>query len=347
MLNQSRSWGRTWTVALAFAATSVACPAAGRAAQPGYAALSPNMAQAFSAFMEKPTSDNLQAVRGLLVAERAYNPYSADLTQLKNLLREGKNQDVIALLAKSQPNLLLSPRAHNFASEAAKRTGDENLAATEMVSATRCVDGILATGDGSPSRPFQIARMSDEADLLSAKFATQIDSQRLVFRDDQHYDRVLGKDGRTYWFDVSMLMDRAKAAEVELRVAMVPGGPAAPAAEAVPAGTAVPSTQGVPASRDSLAGTTALVQRGLDAYRQGRNDEAVTALSEAIALDPRNAGIHVDRGNVWYVKQEYERAITDFSEAIHLDPSCATAYCNRALALNTLGGQDEAITDFN
>ena len=330
MLIRSRKWGRTWTLVLVCAVTFVACPAGSRAEQPGYAALSPNMAKAFAALMEKPTPANLEAVRGLLLADRSYKPYSDDLSQLKNLLHEGKNQEVIALLLKSQPNLLLSPQSHRLAAEAAKRMGDANLAAKETLLATRCEEGILATGDGSESHPFLITRMSDETDLLNAKFETQIANQGLVFREDRKSDRVLGKDGRTYWFDVSMPVDRANVVAIESPVAM------AAAAGALPN-----------ASKDSLAGTTALIQRGLDAYRAGRNDEALSALDEAIKLDPRNASVRVSRGNVWYVKQEYERAIADFSEAIHLDPSFATAYCNRAFALNTLGGQDEAITDFN
>jgi len=300
----------------------LAFPAGSRAEPPRYTALSQSVAQAFAALVEKPTSANFQAVRGFLVADPMYNPYSDDMTQLKNLLDDGKNQEVIALLVKSQPNLLLSPRAHRLAAEAAVRIGDKNLAARETDFATRCEDGIQATGDGSESHPFLVARMSDEVDLLAAKFETRIDNQGLIFRDNQKYDRVLAKDGKTYWFDVSMLLRREKAAAVEKPVAATAG-------------------------RDRVAGTSPLVQRSRDAYRDGRNDEAISLLDEAIKLDPNNAGIHVDRGNVWYVKQAYERAIADFSEAIHLDPNCATAYCNRAFALNTVGGLDEAVTDFN
>jgi len=270
------------------------------------------MAQAFAALTEKPTAENLQAARGLLVSDPAYSPYSDDLTQLKNLLHQSKNREVLALLKKSQPNLALSPRAHRFAAEAAKRIGDMNSAAREMAAATCCEDAIRATGDGSESHPFLVARMSDEEDLLAAKFQTRIDSQGLIFRDDQKYDRVLGHDGRTYWFDVGMLIRPEKAEAVETPVAATP-----------------------------------LVQRGIDAYRAGRNDEALSIFDEAIKLEPGNAGAYVERGNVWYVQQQYERAIADFSEAIHLDPKCATAYCNRAFALDTLGGLDEAVTDFN
>jgi tetratricopeptide (TPR) repeat protein len=276
------------------------------------------MAAAFSAFIEKPTAVNLQKVRGLLVADHAYDPYSDDLTQLKNLLHAGKNGEVLALLAKSLPNLLLSPQAHGLAAEAARRSGDENRAAQETAFAVRCTEGILATGDGSEARPFLAARLSDEADLLGAKFATEIAARGLVFHDDQRYDRVAGKDGSVYWFDVSMLLQSEKAA-----------------AAVKPA-----------AGRDAPDAKT-LAHRGVDAYRAGQNDAALALLSEAIGREPANAVTHVDRGNVWYVKQQYERAIADFSEALRLDPNSATAHCNRALALNMLGGADEALADFD
>ena len=123
----------TWTAVLAFTGTWMANPSLSQADQPGYAALSPSVANAFSAFVDKPTPAKLQAVRGLLAADVTYNPYSDDLTQLKNLLSEGKNREVTALLVKSQPNLLLSPRAHRLAVEAARRIGDKSLAAAEAV----------------------------------------------------------------------------------------------------------------------------------------------------------------------------------------------------------------------
>jgi tetratricopeptide (TPR) repeat protein len=316
---------------LAFVATLLAFPAVSRAEQLRRDAIGPNMASAVSALLEKPTSANLQAVRAILVADRAYNPYSDDLTRLNKLFQAGKNQEVIELLVKSQPNLLLSPRAHRLAAEAAQRIGDKNVAATESVFATRCLDGILATGDGSESRPFLIARPSDEADLLDARFKTRIASQGLIFRDDMKHDKIIGKDGQTYWFDVSMLFNREKTAEVQ------------------PPAAAGPETHGLEAraTLPPVPGLNALVQRGLDAYRAGQNDAALSVLKEAIGLDPHNAGIHVDRGNVWYVKQEYEQAIADFSEAILLDPDNATAHGNRGLAWSRLGEQDIAITDFN
>lgn len=331
---------RTWTVVLAFAASFSAYTAVSRAGQPGHDALNPNMAKAFTTFVEQPTSANLQTVRGLLVTDRGYNPYSDELTQLRKLLHDGKNQEVIALVAKSQPNLLLSPQAHRLAAEAAEKIGDKTLAARERGFADRCVDGILAMGDGSESRPFLVARMSDEADLLDAKFKTRIESQGLIFREERKLDKVLGKDGNTYWFDVGLFFERELTAPVRSPVVAVSGGTAQAASTQTPGREA----RGTPSP---VAGEKAIIQLGLEAYRAGQNDVALAALGEAIALDPKNAGIYVDRGNVRYVQREYKQAIADFSEAIRLDPGYATAYSNRGFAWNSLGELEKAVTDFN
>jgi tetratricopeptide (TPR) repeat protein len=327
---------------LAFIVSLLAWPTLSSGEQAWYAAVSSKLQSAFSTLMEKPTAANLQAARGLLGGDRAYAPYSDDLAQLNTLLKAGEYQEVITRFAKSQPNLLLCPAAHRLAADAAIRLGDKKSAVAETAFAAHCVEGIRATGDGSESRPFAVARMSDEADLLEAAFKTRIHSQGLVFHGDQKYDRVLADDGNIYWFDVSLPVEHAAEAAAQSAVAGVSGGSSNP----------VPLAASPAQTRAEARGTVtpevkALVERGLTAYHAGHNDEALAVLSDAIKRDPRNASIHVDRGNVWYVQREYQPAIADFSEAILLDPTYAAAYGNRAFAWNAMGDPDQAITDFN
>ena len=178
MLIQSRTWVRTWTAVVAFTATWLVCPAVSRAEQPPQ----PRLARIWpmpSRLVAKPSSANLQAVRTLLATDRSYDPYSDDLTQLHKLLHEGKNQEVIALEVKSQPNLLLSRRHIAWQRKPPRGLATRIWPARRLAFAARCVEGILATGDGSESRPFLVARVSDEADLLDAKFKTQINCQTL------------------------------------------------------------------------------------------------------------------------------------------------------------------------
>ena len=206
------------------------------------------------------------------------------------------------------------------------------------------------SGHGRRQRvvPFLVARVSDEADLLDAKFKTQIDSRplssataRSTTRFSAGTENVLVRREHA----PSPAGQRSRPAQSPVQAAVA--GPAARDRWNPCRGHTGWKPVSAGSSTRATAKAKALIQRGLDAYHAGQNDAALSALSEAIRLDPRNADIHVDRGNVWYVQQEYKQAITDFSEAIRLDPGCATAYGNRAFALNTLGDKDKAITDFN
>jgi tetratricopeptide (TPR) repeat protein len=68
-------------------------------------------------------------------------------------------------------------------------------------------------------------------------------------------------------------------------------------------------------------------QRG-EVYRNNKleNDRALADLTEAIRLDPNNAGYYISRGRMY---GSDDRAIADFTRAIRLDPHNADAYSDR------------------
>ena len=190
MLNRSLAWLRTWTVVLTFVATLLACPAGSRAERAWYAVPWPGYAggllgpdgKAYS--RQSPDSSRASCrrsrVRSLL---RRIDP----TPQVPARGQESRGHRPVCQVTTEPP--ALSPQAHRLAAEAAQRIGDQNSATAETVFATRCVDEIRATGDGSESRPFLVARVSDEADLLDAEFHTGIHKQGLIFRGDARYDR--------------------------------------------------------------------------------------------------------------------------------------------------------------
>ena len=53
------------------------------------------------------------------------------------------------------------------------------------------------------------------SDLLKMKYHTRIDDQELVLRDDKSCDKILAANGNTYWFDVSMIFNHGKPAELQ------------------------------------------------------------------------------------------------------------------------------------
>src|SRR5260221_1553583 len=54
--------------------------------------------------------------------------------------------------------------------------------------------------------------------------------------------------------------------------------------------------------------------------KEGKLDEAIQDLTEAIRLDPKYATAYCSRGGALLFKGEYNAAIQDLTEAIRLDP---------------------------
>jgi serine/threonine protein kinase len=82
-------------------------------------------------------------------------------------------------------------------------------------------------------------------------------------------------------------------------------------------------------------------------YRTRRNDEAIAAYSQAIALDPDYAMAYNNRGTAYHNLQQYRQAIADYDRAIELNPGYTTAYNNRGSAYYSLGDYHKAIADFD
>ena len=85
---------------------------------------------------------------------------------------------------------------------------------------------------------------------------------------------------------------------------------------------------------------------------QGTNIDMKTAnvlmdLSAAVRLEPRNAYLYYNRGNVHITRRDYNRAIDDYTKAISLDSHLAEAYYNRGLALIDNGKLAEGVSDLS
>jgi tetratricopeptide (TPR) repeat protein len=74
--------------------------------------------------------------------------------------------------------------------------------------------------------------------------------------------------------------------------------------------------------------------------------KAIADYNQAIALDPKDALAYYNRGIVRYELKEYPRAIADFTQAIALDPKYASAYTNRGNVHAQLKEYPRAIADF-
>jgi len=65
---------------------------------------------------------------------------------------------------------------------------------------------------------------------------------------------------------------------------------------------------------------------------EGKVDEAIATLSNAVAADPKSSQAYTRLGGARLVKQEFSAAIGDFRNALAADPNNADAFIGMALA---------------
>jgi len=80
---------------------------------------------------------------------------------------------------------------------------------------------------------------------------------------------------------------------------------------------------------------------------QGRIDEAIAQLSEALRLKPDFPKAHVDLGVALAGQGRIDEAIAQFSEALRLQPDFPEAHVNLGVALARQGRSDEAMAQFS
>ncbi len=93
----------------------------------------------------------------------------------------------------------------------------------------------------------------------------------------------------------------------------------------------------------SNIGKLASRDRGADAVRMGRWDEAVVAYSEVVAADPTDAVSRATLATAYWRTGNREEARREFREALRLDPANARAHLNLGIVLAEDGEDDEAV----
>jgi hypothetical protein len=89
-----------------------------------------------------------------------------------------------------------------------------------------------------------------------------------------------------------------------------------------------------------------LVQQAMQLRAQARLDEAVSALRQAMKLDPANSDLHRELGITFLLAKEWKRARVEMIEAIRHDQSDADAHNGLGYALEKLGDIDAAVKEY-
>ncbi len=122
-------------------------------------------------------------------------------------------------------------------------------------------------------------------------------------------------------------------ANEQARVGPVPDGPSSAASD--PVTLAENKTQ-----------LRRLVQQAVQLRQQARLDEAVSALREAMKLDPENSDLHRELGITFLLAKEWKRARVEMIEAIRHDQTDADAHNGLGYALEKLGDIDGALKEY-
>jgi hypothetical protein len=165
------------------------------------------MQELFLEFLKNPTADTFLAIRREVVHHEKYDGYSRDLDEMRQAFNQKRYADMRTIFGNAQPNLLLSPEAHFLLSLAASELDDAKGAEVEKYISFRCIDGILATGDGTQAKAYVVLRTSDEYDLLGI-LKKQMQTQHLVHGENgRSYDKMVCTDSSEVWFDITDLFE--------------------------------------------------------------------------------------------------------------------------------------------
>ena len=89
-----------------------------------------------------------------------------------------------------------------------------------------------------------------------------------------------------------------------------------------------------------------LVQQAQQMRAQGRLDESVERLRDAVKLDPANSDLHRELGISFLLARNWKRARVEMLEAIRSDPTDADAHNGLGYALEKMGELGEALKQY-
>jgi hypothetical protein len=161
------------------------------------------MTDLFIKFLQSPNRETFLSVRDSVAGSEKYCPYSNEISSIAKLLGEAQYEEAHTQIGNAMPNLLLSPSIHLYSAIVADRRGDAEGAKMERFIAYCCVQGIMATGDGSHEKPYLVLRTSDEYDVVQF-LGKQPTSQSLHNEPSRDLDLINCEDGSELWFDITI-----------------------------------------------------------------------------------------------------------------------------------------------
>ncbi|KAL5201089.1 hypothetical protein ABZP36_035443 [Zizania latifolia] len=88
-------------------------------------------------------------------------------------------------------------------------------------------------------------------------------------------------------------------------------------------------------------------KKGIDALSEGKLDEAIEHLTEAVILNPSSAIVYATRAGVFVKAKKPNAAVRDADAALKINPDSAKGYKSRGMAKAMLGKWEDAAHDLH
>jgi hypothetical protein len=151
------------------------------------------------ALLMEPSAATYGEVLRCVVEHEDFNYHSSELLPLGQQVVAGDLAGVQDRLRALVPLWVHSPDYHVLAFAVAKRLGDAKTMELESRFWQSCLRGMLASGDGSLERPYQVARIADEYTLIRS-LKKEWTRQQMLDRDGRIVDAFDCTDGATLHF---------------------------------------------------------------------------------------------------------------------------------------------------
>lgn len=162
--------------------------------------------RAYERFLIRPTREGFLDVRQRLINSPAWPPSAEDVARIIGFTAGHEAVGGIhAWIERVWPTWVICPRVHYLSAVAAGEAGDGVAQEQSRFEMRTCLQGLLATGDGSLANPIVVTYLTDVEDVLAA-LGKRRRAQHLVWRAEECHDLISCDDGSELWFDATALV---------------------------------------------------------------------------------------------------------------------------------------------
>src|SRR5262245_33430204 len=124
------------------------------------------MQRQLAAFVERPCKATFLAARDAVLCHSPLPLVATELADLDRLLEQNEHETVLDRLDALPASKVFSPRVHYLAAEAAEALGHTADVELERSLFVLMLQGLLATGEGTPASPFRSEEHTSELQSL-------------------------------------------------------------------------------------------------------------------------------------------------------------------------------------